>query len=64
VIGAVLLTLLPLALIYAVLHASLPTLDGTIAAPALGAAVSIERDALGIPTVLAAIPQEGGYLCH
>jgi penicillin amidase len=54
VIGAVLLTLLPLALIYAVLHASLPTLDGTIAAPALGAAVSVERDALGIPTVLAA----------
>lgn len=53
-IGAVLLTVLPLALIYAVLHASLPTLDGTIAAPALGAAVTIERDALGIPTVLAA----------
>jgi len=44
----------PLALVYAVLHASLPRLDGRMAAPALGAAVLIERDALGIPTVQAA----------
>src|SRR5580658_3769786 len=36
------------------LAASLPALDGTIASPTLGAAVTIERDALGIPTVRAA----------
>ena len=53
-LGCALLVLLPLALAYAVLHASLPALDGTIAAPGLGSAVTIERDALGIPTVRAA----------
>src|SRR5580658_8322414 len=36
------------------LAASLPALDGTIASPTLGAAVTIERDALGIPTLQAA----------
>ena len=49
-----LVILLPLAVVYAVLRASLPTLDGTIAAPTLGAATVIERDALGIPTISAA----------
>ena len=45
-LAGALLILLPLALMYAVLDASLPALDGTIAVPVLGAAVSIERDAL------------------
>lgn len=49
-----LLIVLPLATLYALLHASLPRLDGTISAPALGAATSIERDSLGIPTITAA----------
>lgn len=53
-LAGALLILLPLALVYAVLDASLPALDGTIAAPRLAAAVAIERDALGIPTVRAA----------
>ena len=53
-LAGALLILLPLALVYGVLHASLPALDGTIAAPTLGAGVAIERDALGIPTVQAA----------
>jgi penicillin G amidase len=33
------------------LHASLPTLDGSRAAPLLSAPVTIERDALGVPTL-------------
>jgi penicillin amidase len=33
------------------LRASLPQLDGTHPAPALSAPVSIERDALGVPTL-------------
>jgi penicillin amidase len=39
---------------YALLRASLPTLDGTLATRALSSAVAIERDGLGIPTVWAA----------
>lgn len=35
-------------------HACLPQLDGTRAVPGLSAGVSVERDALGIPTVRAA----------
>lgn len=53
-LGAALLVLFALALVYGMLHASLPALDGTMAVPALGATVTIERDALGIPTVRAA----------
>jgi penicillin G amidase len=34
-----------------VLHASLPPLDGTYDAPALSAPVTIDRDALGVPTL-------------
>jgi penicillin amidase len=49
-----LLVLLPLAGAYALLRASLPALDGAMRAPGLGAAVAIERDALGIPTITAA----------
>ena len=36
---------------YMTLRASLPQLDGTHAASALSATVSIERDALGVPTL-------------
>ena len=52
-LGAALLIVLPVAIAYGVLRASLPPLDGTITAATLGAAVSVERDALGIPTVQA-----------
>jgi penicillin amidase len=52
--GALVLFLLCVAIAYAVLRASLPPLDGAIAAPALAAAVSVDRDGLGIPTVQAA----------
>ncbi len=36
------------------LHASLPMLDGTIAVDGLSGPVTIERDALGVPTITAA----------
>src|SRR5687768_10878191 len=36
------------------LHASLPMLDGTIAVNGLSGPVTIERDALGVPTITAA----------
>src|SRR5262245_50623201 len=40
-----------LAAAYALLRASLPVLDGEIAVRGLAAAVSVERDAFGVPTV-------------
>ncbi|RFU48582.1 penicillin acylase family protein [Paraburkholderia sp. DHOC27] len=51
--GVVLLILLALFVLAAwlTLRASLPPLDGTRAAPLLSAPVTIERDALGVPTV-------------
>src|SRR5687767_8745287 len=36
------------------LHASLPMLDGTIAVNGLSGSVTIDRDALGVPTITAA----------
>ncbi len=48
------LLLAPLALIHGVLRASLPALDGTVAATSLSAPVKIERDRLGVPTIVAA----------
>ena len=39
---------------YAFLHASLPTLDGTLATPGLASSVTITRDAAGVPTLRAA----------
>ena len=48
------LVLAPLAVVHSVLRASLPTLDGTIASPSLSAPVTIERDHLGVPTIVAA----------
>jgi len=53
-LGAALLLLLAVASGYAVLRASLPPLDGTLAAHTLSASLSIERDALGIATIQAA----------
>jgi penicillin amidase len=48
------LLLAPLALVYGVLRASLPPLDGTVVANGLSAPVTIERDHLGVPNILAA----------
>ena len=39
------------AVLYAEMRASLPQLDGEAAMPGAGAAITIERDALGIPTI-------------
>src|SRR5471032_1181559 len=50
-LAALLLVLCMVALAYGVLRASLPPLDGVIGSPALTATVSVERDALGIPTL-------------
>ncbi len=48
------LLLAPLALVYGVLRASLPALDGSVPATGLSAPVTIERDRLGVPTIVAA----------
>lgn len=50
----VLLAALAAAWFYVQLRASRPVLDGTVPVAGLGAAVRIERDALGIPTLYAA----------
>src|SRR5579862_4576721 len=49
----VVLVLAPLAVVHAVLRASLPQLDGSAASAGLKAPVRIERDRLGIPTIVA-----------
>jgi len=48
------LVLAPLAFVYGVLRASLPQLDGSINAVGLSAPIRIERDRLGVPTIVAA----------
>lgn len=48
------LVLLPLAVIHGVLRASLPQLDGNVRHSGLSAPVTIERDRLGVPTIVAA----------
>ena len=48
------LILLPLAMVYGVLRASLPQLDGSLRSAGLAAPVKIERDRLGVPTLTAA----------
>ena len=48
------LVLLPVAVVHAVLRASLPQLDGNVRHSALTAPVRIERDRLGVPTIVAA----------
>lgn len=52
-IGIVALLLIAAAGIYLLLRGSLPQLDGDVPLGALGAAVSIERDAAGVPTLRA-----------
>jgi penicillin amidase len=60
-LGLVFVTLLALAAAYLLLSASLPALEGERKAAGLGAAVSIERDALGIPTITAATRADLAY---
>jgi penicillin G amidase len=50
----VVLVLAPLAVVHTVLRASLPQLDGNVQSPGLTAPVRIERDRLGVPTIVAA----------
>jgi penicillin amidase len=52
--GAAVLVLAALGTAYALLHASLPQLDGRIREAGLGAAARITRDARGVPTIEAA----------
>lgn len=52
-IALAVLVLAPVAVVHGVLRGSLPTLDGTVAASGLSAAVTIERDSLGVPTITA-----------
>ena len=52
--GAVLLFVLLLGVAYLGVRASLPQLDGTLAAAGLDTAATIERDGAGIPTITAA----------
>ena len=55
IVGAVaVLVLVPLAVVHSVLRASLPQLDGTSHAAGLTAPVTIARDRLGVPTLMAA----------
>ncbi len=43
---------------YAIVHRALPQLDGKVAVPGLHSAVTVKRDARGIPTIEAANPQD------
>jgi penicillin G amidase len=55
ILGAVaVLVLAPVAIVHGVLRASLPQLDGRAHAASLAAPVKIERDHLGVPTIVAA----------
>jgi penicillin amidase len=52
---------IPFVFLYVLLAGSEPKLDGTLKAPGLGAAVSISRDSLGIPTIVAATRADLAY---
>jgi penicillin G amidase len=52
--AAALLVVIALAVLYGMLRASLPRLDGELREPGLKAPVRIARDALGVPTIEAA----------
>jgi acyl-homoserine lactone acylase PvdQ len=58
-IPAVMLAIVGLA--WSAMHLSLAQLDGTMPAPLLRADVSVQRDALGIPTVKAQDLQDASY---
>ena len=63
-IGAVLIgvfVVVPAVFLYSMLSGSKPTLDGTVAAPGLGASVKISRDSLGIPTIEASTRADLAY---
>jgi len=47
--------------VYSMLSGSKPTLDGSVAAPGLGASVKISRDSLGIPTIEASTRADLAY---
>jgi penicillin amidase len=53
-VAVAVLVLAPLAVVHGVLRASLPALDGSVPAAGLTAPVKIERDHLGVPTLVAA----------
>ena len=53
-IALAVMILAPLALVHGLLRASLPQLDGSVGVSGLKAAVTIERDSLGVPTITAA----------
>ncbi len=55
------LVLAPIALVHGVLRASLPQLDGSVNAAGLSAPVRIERDRLGVPTIVAANRNDLAY---
>ena len=52
---------IPLVFLYVMLAGSKPKLDGAVSAPGLGTSVSITRDALGIPTIVAATRADLAY---
>jgi penicillin amidase len=58
---AAVFVVIPLAFLYAMLTGSKPKLDGAVSAPGLGASVSITRDSLGIPTIVAATRADLAY---
>jgi penicillin amidase len=51
----------PFVYLYVLLVGSEPKLDGTLKAPGLGASVRVERDSLGIPTILATTRADLAY---
>ncbi len=53
-VAVVVLIVAPLAVVYGVLRASLPQLDGAVGVPGLAGPVKIERDKLGVPMITAA----------
>ena len=52
---------IPVAFIYLMLSGSKPKLDGAASAPGLGASVTITRDSLGIPTIVASTRADLAY---
>ena len=51
----------PFVFLYVLLTGSEPKLDGTLKVPGLGASVSIARDSLGVPTILATTRADLAY---
>jgi len=51
----------PVVFVYVLLTGSEPKLEGTVKAPGLGAPVSIARDSLGVPTIVATTRADLAY---